>query len=409
MYESTTTVLLKVNKLVLPIDGALTQKIGIISGILLAIIFLILCIVFILFALCKKRRRRRKGPVGEGSRPTSSQATDDTSDNGGTGSIKPIWTTLDPLKPQHPQRIKDGRLLAGGGHANSDDSHDAYQNGHHHHGYHPPHHHHHRGGPHGNHNTTLSTHSSSQGSSWEEDRSVGGELEDSGATASAAASGRPRTSASSVTPHSLHSGGIRLASGGAQTGSIGATTADLNISAPSPSLHETHFDESDFDYPRTVLHHPDPYHRRVTHHQGQRPPIVAGAAPGGPHNHPALVPPGGQRPSSSADVSVPYYTGLGAPGAGPGGRPTSAMDGRYSDTLRPSRIQTPSSADLLNTSVKSVFDCEQGCFVPSEEALLDETLDSNFTNDQSEYLLKTCKADNCNKKSATESDHPRDV
>ena len=239
---------------------------------------------------------------------------------------------------------------------------------------------------------------------------MGGELEDSGATASAAASGRPRTSASSVTPHSLHRGGIRLASGGAQTGSIGATTADLNISAPSPSLHETHFDESDFDYPRTVLHHPDPYHRRVTHHQGQRPPIVAGAAPGGPHNHPALVPPGGQRPSSSADVSVPYYTGVGAPGAGnPGGRPTSAMDGRYSDTLRPSRIQTPSSADLLNTSVKSVFDCEQGCFVPSEEALLDETLDSNFTNDQSEYLLKTCKADNCNKKSATESDHPRDV
>ena len=95
----------QVNKLVLPLDGALTQKIGIISGILLAIIFLILCIVFILFALCKKRRRRRRKDEVR-SRPSSSQATDDTSDN---GTIKPIWTTLDPLRPQHPQRVKDGR------------------------------------------------------------------------------------------------------------------------------------------------------------------------------------------------------------------------------------------------------------------------------------------------------------
>ena len=45
--------------------------------------------------------------------------------------------------------------------------------------------------------------------------------------------------------------------------------ADLNFALPrpplpggkarSPSLHETHFDGSDFDLPRTVLHHPDPY------------------------------------------------------------------------------------------------------------------------------------------------------
>ena len=45
--------------------------------------------------------------------------------------------------------------------------------------------------------------------------------------------------------------------------------SDLNFALPrpplpggkarSPSLHETHFDGSDFDLPRTVLHHPDPY------------------------------------------------------------------------------------------------------------------------------------------------------
>ena len=98
-----------------------------------------------------------------------------------------------------------------------------------------------------------------------------------------------------------------------------------------------------------------------------------------------------QRPSSSADVC----TGLHWPS---GGRPTSAMDGRYSDTLRSSRIATPS--DLLNTSVKSVFDCEQGCFVPSEEALLDETLDS-------EFLLN--ESGDRNTGGGNNSEHPRDV
>lgn len=228
--------------------------------------------------------------------------------------------------------------------------------------------------PHNNHNTTLSTHSSSQGSSWEEDRSVGGELEDSMVS-------RPS----------------RGAHGGHAQNST-ATTADLNVSAPSPSLHETHFDESDFDYPRTVLHHPDPSHnRRATHHHGQRP---------HPHHlhhqQHQQMPPNQQRPSSSADVCSSLQPGYWPAG---GGRPTSAMDGRYSDTLR-SRIQTPS--DLLNTSVKSVFDCEQGCFVPSEEALLDETLDSNFTNDQSEYLLKNTSSNKSDNSNGHTSD-PRDV
>ena len=71
LYESSTTITLKVDKIVLPpVDNALTQKIGIISGVLLSVIFLILLIVFVVFLVCKRRRKR--------SRPPSSQATDDT-------------------------------------------------------------------------------------------------------------------------------------------------------------------------------------------------------------------------------------------------------------------------------------------------------------------------------------------
>ncbi len=44
LYEGSTSLKLRVEKLVLPVDDALTQKIGIISGVLLAIIFLILLV-----------------------------------------------------------------------------------------------------------------------------------------------------------------------------------------------------------------------------------------------------------------------------------------------------------------------------------------------------------------------------
>ena len=303
MYESTTSVRLKVNKLVLPIDGAFTQKIGIISGVLLAIIFLILCIVFILFVVCKKRRRKR-------SRPPSSQATDDTSPDNST-TIKPIWTTLDPMRAQHVRR--NNNVIV---HRQEQPYTDLIENAgvegqqpriHHHH-------HHYLATSNG----TMSTQSTGGGSqgSWEEDRSVGGELED-------------------VVRHPPPQLNI----------SSGAATTDLNISAPSPSLHETHFDESDFDYPRTVLHHPDPYNRKT-----QRPSVVH------------------QRPSSSAEYGSPYYPGSSTM------RPLSAMEGY--DTF-PGGRRMPTPSDLLNTSVKSVFDCEQGCFV--------ETIDED---DQSEKLLK---------------------
>ena len=61
LYESSTSLKLRVEKLVLPVDNALTQKIGIISGVLLAFIFLILLIVFCCFVVVKRCTRRRGG------------------------------------------------------------------------------------------------------------------------------------------------------------------------------------------------------------------------------------------------------------------------------------------------------------------------------------------------------------
>ena len=83
LYENSATLKLRVEKLVLPRDDALTQKIGIISGVLLAVIFLILLCVFVIWCVCKRRRKR--------SRPPSSTGTEDTSPE--EPPIKPIWTT----------------------------------------------------------------------------------------------------------------------------------------------------------------------------------------------------------------------------------------------------------------------------------------------------------------------------
>ena len=66
LYEKTATVKLKVEKIVLPVDGPLTQKIGIISGVLLAVLFLILLSVFVIFAVCKRRRKRSRPPSSTG-------------------------------------------------------------------------------------------------------------------------------------------------------------------------------------------------------------------------------------------------------------------------------------------------------------------------------------------------------
>jgi len=77
---------LYIEKMVLPpTDDALTQKISIISGVLLSIIFLILVIVFVVLVVCKRRRKV--------SRPPSSQVTEDTSPENNSSLFKPIWST----------------------------------------------------------------------------------------------------------------------------------------------------------------------------------------------------------------------------------------------------------------------------------------------------------------------------
>ena len=57
LYEASTSIKLKVEKIVLPVDDALTQRIGIISGVLLAIIFLILLLVFCCFVICRYSKK----------------------------------------------------------------------------------------------------------------------------------------------------------------------------------------------------------------------------------------------------------------------------------------------------------------------------------------------------------------
>ena len=164
LYEHTAVVKLQVEKLILPIDDALTQKIGIISGVLLSVIFLILICVFVIFAVCKRRRKR--------SRPPSSTGTDDTTPE---DTIKPIWTTPlnggshgPPLisraghKPPQQAALQTQQTQQQSQQVSSNRSHVI---GHSHMS-----------------NTvsqaTVSTQSTGSNASWE-DRSVGGEIEDS--------------------------------------------------------------------------------------------------------------------------------------------------------------------------------------------------------------------------------------
>jgi hypothetical protein len=247
---------LKVNKIVLPVDNALTQKIGIISGVLLAIIFLILLLLFCTFVGCNKRRWKR-------SRPPSSQATTEEEDGASPAPpIKPIWTTdrllaaaegngrdnkcannrqqmavfTDLLEPDpvHPSGQNRGiRVVSGTNGANGKQFSKANSQG------------------------TMSTRSTlSQGSSWEEeDRSVGGEVEL-----------EPVINVAPGGPSGYPSGVSGYPSGvsGYSSGAIGRGPSK----ARSPSLHETHFG-SDLDLPRTVLHHPDPYQQQPQQHLQQ--------------------------------------------------------------------------------------------------------------------------------------------
>merc|ERR1712029_235907 len=158
---------------ILPIDDALTQKIGIISGVLLSVIF----------AVCKRRRKS--------SRPPSSTGTDDTTPE---DTIKPIWTTPlnggshgPPLisraghKPPQQAALQTQQTQQQSQQVSSNRSHVI---GHSHMS-----------------NTvsqaTVSTQSTGSNASWE-DRSVGGEIEEIAATSSV------QRGYQQISPPSLH-------------------------------------------------------------------------------------------------------------------------------------------------------------------------------------------------------------
>lgn len=120
----------------------------------------------------------------------------------------------------------------------------------------------------------------------------------------------------------------------------------------TPSLHETHFD-SYLDLPRTVLHHPDPY-QVYQNSQQQLPPVRTQQLQ---QRHPSGLT---GRPSSSLAAETPWQNS--PQYAGGSQRPTSALAGPGSyDTLGSRRMPTPNGH--LTTSVKSVFDCDLGCFI----------------------------------------------
>lgn len=315
LFESSTSLKLKIDKIILPVDNALTQKIGIISGVLLAIIFLILLLVFCIFVCCKRRRKR--------SRPSSSQATTESSPE---PPIKPIWTTDRLL---HPQASSSPDLAAKQLHHFTDILEPAdvsgigkSQN---------------NGGVGKINGTasqgTMSTRSTTSQGSWEEDRSVGGEVEEVNITAPPSVANRGKN---------------------------------------SPSLHETHFG-SDLELPRTVLHHPDPYQ---FHHVPQQhvPYQQMAPPPAGPQHGRFSV---GARPNSSAaehhPMMYPYYPNSSHNTTFPqsGQRPTSALSfpANPQSMLVDPAFMVPGSRHLptpngqLTTSAKSVFDCDLGCFV----------------------------------------------
>ena len=226
----------------------------------------------------------------------------------------------------------------------------------------------------------------SQGS-WEEDRSVGGEVEDA-IIVSVAPSGPHGTGYPQWSQHQQQQPGTKFnnrhepfrgqgpaissqPTGGHPPPLPPKTANSLPPHAASPGL-ETHFDVSDLDYPRTVFHnnfdHPEQPYFYGTHSnpRKQQRPSFSGTerSQGTPH----------QRPSSSAEMGSPYHFfpshntsgssgGSGAPGQI--GRPISALGYGYNDPspyLHLGRnLPTPNST--MTTSVKSVFDCDLKCFV----------------------------------------------
>ncbi|QQP38472.1 Uncharacterized protein FKW44_019047, partial [Caligus rogercresseyi] len=87
LYENSASIKLNVEKIILPVDFALHQRIGIISGVLLFIIFLLLLILCLFIFLCRrKRNRQRRREHGQITASSSHHSLHQTP------SLKPIWT-----------------------------------------------------------------------------------------------------------------------------------------------------------------------------------------------------------------------------------------------------------------------------------------------------------------------------
>lgn len=86
LYKSSTDLIFHIDKITqIPAENALTQKIGIISGILLSIILMLLLIILLILFICKNKRTR--------SGPFNSQVADETAGDPHPSVNKPIWTT----------------------------------------------------------------------------------------------------------------------------------------------------------------------------------------------------------------------------------------------------------------------------------------------------------------------------
>ena len=114
---------------------------------------------------------------------------------------------------------------------------------------------------------------------------------------------------------------------------------------------------SNFDHPEQPYffgHHTNP--------RKQQRPSFSGTG-SGTHGTPH------QRPSSSAEVGSPYNffpshnTSGSSGGSGAPGRPISALGYGYNDPYLHLGRNLPTPNSQMTTSVKSVFDCDLGCFV----------------------------------------------
>ncbi|XP_040571195.1 uncharacterized protein [Lepeophtheirus salmonis] len=365
LYETSATLKLNVEKIILPVDYALHQRIGIISGVLLSIIFILLLIVCLIIFLCRKRRRRDT-PNNKRSRASSSQLSIATSGDLSPPSLKPIWTVKQGDRYKRDEQLimaKKYEIKISPTNIRRPDS-----------------------------QVTYSTMGSREGS-WieieEENRSIGsGSIIHTQPTGSAPISSSPILSTSSP-------------------------------SGPPPPPRETHFDESieeddfSFDLPRPVIfqqpagtsqNYQNPFHPTPQTTTSQTPLSYLTS----------------WRPNSATNnttTSEPYYHfGYGSQAALTYTRPSSALSYPnsvadptkpielfYYNFPAPKRLPTPNG--MINTSGVSVFECDLGCFkIPPESS---STHQLEEAKEEPEFDFNDIITRNQSKDSSEED--PRDV